>query len=91
MYYILITYLAEVTGNHSTGHGAFHALQRGYNHWASGCLSHLEVNCKHPLFCHVQCSTTPSMKSGVYHVYVLLAVEGEVRNIKKATCEYATG
>lgn len=88
---LLYTYLAEGTGNQSTGHGAFRALQRGYNHWASGRLSHLEVNCKHPLFCHVRCSMTPSMKSGVYHVYVLLAIEGEVCSIKKATCECAAG
>ena len=32
---------------------------------------------------------TPSMKYGVYHVYILSAVEGEVCSIKKATCECA--
>ena len=75
---LLYTYLAEGTGNQSAGHGAFRALQRGYNHWASGRRNHLEVNYKHPLFCHVRCSMTPSMKPGVYHVYILLAVEGEL-------------
>ena len=88
---LLYTYLAEGTENQSTGHGAFRALQHGYKHWASGRLSHLEVNCKHSLFYHIRCSMTPSMKSGVYHVYILLAVEGEVCSIKKATCECAAG
>ena len=81
---LLYTYLAEGTGNQSAGHGAFRALQRGR-------LNHLEVNYKHPLFCHVRCSMTPSMKPGVYHVYILLAVEGELCTIKKATCECAAG
>ena len=31
------------------------------------------------------------MKSGVYNVYVLLAIEGEVCSIKKARCECAAG
>ena len=83
--------MAKGTGNESAGHGAFRALQRGFNHWTSGRLKHLEVNCKHPLFCHVWCSMIPSMKDGIYHIYVLLAVEGEVCNIKKATCECAAG
>ena len=34
---------------------------------------------------------TPTMKDGLYHVYVILAMEGEVCNIKKTTCECATG
>ena len=83
---LLYTYLAEGTGNQSTGHGALQAFQHGYNHWASGCLSHLELNYKHSLFCHVRCFMTPSMKSGVYHMYVLVAVEGEVCSIKKEMC-----
>ena len=62
------------------------STQHGYNHWASGCLSHLELNYKHSLFCHIRCFMTPSMKSGVYHMYVLLTVEGEVCSIKKEMC-----
>ena len=80
---LLYTYLAEGTGNQSTGHGALQAFQHRHNHWASGCLSHLELNYKHSLFCHVRCFMTPSMKPGVYHMYVLLAAEGEVCRIKK--------
>ena len=50
-------------------------------------------SCKHLLFCHVRCSMTPSMKSEVYHVFILLlAVEGKVGSIKKnVTYECATG
>lgn len=88
---LLYTYMAEGTGNEGTSHGTFRALQRGYNHWASGRLNHLEFNYKHPLFCHVRCTMTPSMKSGQYHVYVLLCMEGDLCTIKKATCECAAG
>ena len=88
---LLYTYMAKCTGNESKGHGAFRALQGGFSHWASGRLKYREVNCKQPLFCHVQCSMIPSMKDGLYHVYVLLAVEGEVCSIKKANCECAAG
>ena len=31
------------------------------------------------------------MKSEMYHMYILLAVEGEVFSIKKATCECVSG
>jgi len=34
---------------------------------------------------------TPSMKSGIYHVYILLEREGHLATIKKATCECAAG
>ena len=51
---LLYTYLAEGSGN-TSGKGAFRALQRGFNHWASGRLSKLEVNVNHPDFCHVKC------------------------------------
>ena len=30
--------------------GAFHALQQGFSHWASGWLVRLEGNCQHPHF-----------------------------------------
>lgn len=52
--------------------GAFRALKRGFSHWLSGRLAHLEVNIWHPLFCHVRCQMTPSMKQGLYHIYILL-------------------
>lgn len=44
---------------------AFRALQRGFNHWSSGRLDHLEVQYKHPVYCHVRCQMTPSMKPGL--------------------------
>ena len=76
---LLYTYLAKEC-ERLTGHGAFRALQRGYIHWASGRLSQI-----------IRCSMTPSMKSGVYRVYILLGREGELATIEKATCECAAG
>ena len=41
-----------------------------------GTLDHLFVNCAHPTYCHVKCDMIPSLKSGLYHVYVLLVKTG---------------
>ena len=85
----LYTYLS-VECERLTGHGAFRAFQRGHVHWTSGRILRIQVNCQHPMYCHVHCSMTPSMKPGVYHVYVLLE-KGDVTTVKKATCECAAG
>ena len=74
--------------NHQ-GEGAFRALSRGYTHWASGRLDEIQVNTNHPLVCHVCCKATPSMKQGVYKVYMLLAREGDFAAIRFASCECA--
>ena len=87
---MLYTYLACGVGR-SEVQGAFRALTRGYNHWASGRLDQLQVNTAHPEYCHVRGTCTPSMKPGSYHVYLLLRKEGEVASIETATCECATG
>jgi hypothetical protein len=79
--------LAERVGNVSGG-GTFRALTRGYTHWASGRLDRLEVNCCHPDYYHVRCQLTPSMKPGLYHVYILFDREPTV---KVAQCECAAG
>ena len=86
----LYTYLACGV-KRSEVQGAFRALTRGYNHWASGRLDQLEVNMMHPQYCHVRGMCTPSMKPGTYHVYLLLARDGELANIETATCECAAG
>ena len=52
--------------------GAFRALTRGYLHWSSGRIDHLEVNLHHPNYAHIRSSMKPSMKQGTYHVYLLL-------------------
>ena len=93
---LLYTYLALGSGKTETDlqgphHGAFRALERGYTHWASGRLDRMEVNYRHPEYCHVRCNMTPSMKTGLYQVYILLGKEGDFGNIKKATCECAAG
>lgn len=87
---LLYTYLADCVGKSGRGE-AFRALQRGFVHWSSGRLSKLEINFLNPDFCHVRCKMTPSMKQGVYTVYVLLGHEGEFATICVATCECAAG
>lgn len=87
---ILYTYLAKGCERIS-GHGAFRALNRGYVHWASGRLGQIEVNLKHPSFCHVRCSTTPSMKAGKYCVHILLGREGEFATIERASVNVQLG
>ena len=75
-----------------TGHtpmqGAFRALTRGFNHWASGRLHQVQVNSQ---LCHVHATCTPSMKPGNYHMYLLLARDGVVATVQTAACECATG
>ena len=86
----MYTYLADGAGR--TGKdGAFRSLHRGFAHWSSGRLSHVEVNIHHPLFCHVRCKMTPSMKQGLYNVYILFRNQGGLGSIEMATCECAAG
>ena len=88
---LVYSYLAEGTGN-TTGRGAFRALQRGFNHWSSSRVSHIEVNVENSQFCHVRCHTTPSMRPGTYHVYILLSQENELAvSVEIATCQCAAG
>lgn len=87
---LLYTYLAGHVGRNGS-EGAFRALSRGYTHWASGRLEELQVNTNHPEYCHIQCSLKPSMKAGMYHVYILLGREGDLAQICSATCECAAG
>ena len=87
---LLYTYLAEGSGN-TAGKGAFRALQRGFTHWSSGRMDHLEINVKHPHFCHMRCQMMPSMKPGIYHVTLLLGRNGSFTVIRNASCECAAG
>ena len=70
----MYTYLAGHVGRVGD-EGAFRALARGYTHWASGRLEEIHVNTNHPQLCHVRCKMKPSMKVGVYNVYILLGRE----------------
>ena len=84
----MYTYLADCSG--VSGRGvAFRSLQRGYVQWSSGRMSKLEINYQHPLFCHVRCQMIPSMKQGLYNVYMLLERVGEVASIRAGTCDCA--
>ena len=90
----LYTYLAEGVGN-AKGTLAFRALKRGYIHWASGRLSKLEVQTRHPVYTFVRCSVIPSMRSGTYLVKLMLKKQTVasqiVGNIHQASCECAAG
>ena len=66
----MYTYLAGHVG-HDGDEGAFRALTRGYQYWASGRIEEIQVNTNHPEFCHVRCTMKPSMKMGHYNVYLL--------------------
>ncbi len=87
---LLYDYLASGCGRRET-HEAFHALQRGYVHWCSGRLDFLEIQSMHPHFCHVRCRMTPSMRAGIYNVYMLLGKKDDIATIERATCECAAG
>jgi hypothetical protein len=87
---LLYTYLANYIGKRDRGN-AFRSLQRGYTHWASGRLKKLDIHVLHPLYCHVRCHMTPSMKQGKYLVYILLGHSGMMATIERATCECAAG
>ena len=90
----LYTYLAEGVGN-VRGSMAFRALKQGYKHCASGRLSKLEIQTRHPEYAFVRSSIVPSMKSGVYKVKLILQkqlLNGKlVGSIYEATCECAAG
>ena len=87
---LVYTYLAGHVGREGE-EGAFRALSRGYIHWASGRLEELQINTNHPRYCHVECKIKPSMKTGIYTVYLLLEREGELASISTATCGCAAG
>ena len=58
----------------------------------TGNQDNIEVNMKHPNYCHIKCSVKPSMKQGIYHVYMLLQRNGEHgTTIVAATSECAEG
>ena len=87
----MYTYLAGHVRRCSNSEGAFRALKRGYTHWASGRLEKIEVNTNHPGYCHVRSTTTPSMKPGMYKVYLLLKHDGPLTSVLQATCQCAAG
>ena len=88
---LVYIYLAGHIGQ-SGDEGVFRALTRGYTHWASGRLDQLMVNTNNPKYCHVRASMKPSMKTGLYHVYLLLQVyEKGLASIVSATCGCVAG
>ena len=88
----MYVYLASGVG-HDTAkeEGTFRALSRGYTHWASGRVTHIEVNLENPVYCHVRSTMTPSMKQGKYHLWLLLGRNGDFATVLSATCECVAG
>ena len=90
----LYTYLAEGVGN-ARGSMAFRALKRGYVHWASGRISKLEVQTRHPHFTFIRSAIIPSMRSGSYSVKLLLKKrtlrDRVIADVSQASCECAAG
>lgn len=82
------TYLSLGVGR-SVTEGAFRALTRGYTHWASGRMDYMEVNTRNPKYCHIRSNMRPSMKPGLYKVYILLQKKNEITSVEVATCECA--
>ena len=61
-------------------------------HWASGRLDQLTVNINNLKYSHVHAAMKPSMKTGVYHVYMLLQSDDKgLASILSATCAFAAG
>ena len=81
----IYAYLSSRVG-HESGEGTFRALTRGYTHWASGRIDHLDINTQHPEYCHIQSVMKPSVKPGGYHVWLLLGRDGPFASIQHATC-----
>ena len=89
---MLYAYLAEGVGSSKAAEGALRAVSRGFTHWASGHLEHLEINIKNPSYCHVRSNMKPSMKQGSYDVYHLLErTKEDMGSIRAATCQCTAG
>ena len=65
---------------------------RGFTHWASGHLEHLEININNPSYCHVRSNMKPSMKLASYDVYLLLErTKEDMASIRTTTCQCTAG
>lgn len=88
---IVYTYLAQQTCQ-DNGQSTFRALARGFTHWESGRVSTISINVCNLTNCHVKSVMQPSMKSGTYHVWLMLQrCEMGHANVLRATCECAAG
>lgn len=87
---LVYTYLTGHVGRRTNLEGAFRALKRRYTHWASGRVDKVEVNINHPEYCHVRSTMKPSMKKGLYTVYLLLTNK-KPTSVMEATCQCPAG
>ena len=87
---MVYSYLDTHTGREH-GEGTFRALSCGYTHWASGRVERIEVNCKNPLYCHIQSVMKPSMRQGSYRIWLVLKCTGPYAAMSHVTCECTAG
>ena len=79
-------------GRSKAAEWALRALSRGFTHWASGRLEHLEININNPSYCHVRSNMKPSVKQGSYDVYLLLErTKEDMGSIRAATWQCTAG
>jgi hypothetical protein len=83
---VIYNYLSTHASRDSSDR-TFRALSRGYTHLASDQIDVVEINYLNPQYCHVRSSMKPSMKPGLYCVWILLGKVGRFATIKCATCE----
>ena len=54
-------------------------------------MNHMMVNQHHPEFSHVKCTMTPSIKQGLYQVYIFLYKDGNLGSVVPTTCDCVAG
>ena len=52
-------------------------------------MDYMAVNTHNPNFCHIRSNMRPSMKPGLYKVYIILRKKIGSRSVEVATCECA--
>ena len=88
---LVYTYLSQQT-SHDNGESTFRALTRGFTHWKSGRIHTISISVQHPVYCHVQSTMKPLMKSGSYQVWIMLQCDDlGYASVKCASCQCATG
>ena len=81
-----------VLGMTLQGRRYLHSSVKRITHWASGRVTHIEVNLEtNPMYCYVHSTMNPSMKQGKYHRWLLLGRNGDFATVLSVTCECVAG
>lgn len=88
---MMYSYLGSHTGR-ERGEGTLRALSCGYTHWESDHVEQIKVNCKNPLYCHVQSVIKPSMKhEKLSYISIVLKCTGQLSTVSHASCDGTAG